>query len=135
MIASDIQIYLASSSPRRKKLLQQLNIPFNTIKVDIDEKVRKNEPPVKAVKRLSLEKMEMAKKVIENGIIITADTIVVFNGSIIGKPVDEKDADYCIKRAEDFEIKAKLAGKITKESKPQVLINSKLTLGKTIIYN
>ncbi|OGI60845.1 hypothetical protein A2814_03480 [Candidatus Nomurabacteria bacterium RIFCSPHIGHO2_01_FULL_38_19] len=49
--------------------------------------------------------------------------------------VDEKDADYCIKRAEDFEIKAKLAGKITKESKPQVLINSKLTLGKTIIYN
>ena len=98
MIASDIQIYLASSSPRRKKLLQQLNIPFNTIKVDIDEKVRKNEPPVKAVKRLSLEKMEMAKKVIENGIIITADTIVVFNGSIIGKPIDEKDAERLLKK-------------------------------------
>ncbi|MFA6520283.1 MAG: AIR synthase-related protein [Candidatus Paceibacterota bacterium] len=48
--------------------------------------------------------------------------------------VDEKDADYCIKRAKDFSIKAKIAGKITKEDEPRVLVNSKLTLGKIIIY-
>jgi len=48
--------------------------------------------------------------------------------------VDEKDADYCVKRAEDFSIKAKVVGKITKEPAPQVLINSKLTPGKIIIY-
>lgn len=48
--------------------------------------------------------------------------------------IDEKDADYCIKRAKDFGIKAKVAGKITKEKIPQVSINSKLTSGKKIIY-
>ncbi len=50
--------------------------------------------------------------------------------------VDEKDADYCIKRAKDFSIEAKIAGKITKkEDNPQVLIISKLTPNKKIIYN
>jgi phosphoribosylformylglycinamidine cyclo-ligase len=48
--------------------------------------------------------------------------------------VDGKDAEYAIKRAEDFGIKAKIAGRITKEDKPRILINSKLTPGKTIIY-
>jgi len=49
--------------------------------------------------------------------------------------VDEKDANYCIKRAKDFGIEAKVAGKITKEDNPQVSIISKLTPGKKIIYN
>jgi phosphoribosylformylglycinamidine cyclo-ligase len=49
--------------------------------------------------------------------------------------VEEKDANYCIKRAKDFGIQAKIAGKITKEDKPQVSIISKLTPGKKIIYN
>jgi phosphoribosylformylglycinamidine cyclo-ligase len=48
--------------------------------------------------------------------------------------VEEKDAEYCIKRAEEFNISAKIAGKITKEPEPQVSINSKLTPGKVIIY-
>ena len=47
--------------------------------------------------------------------------------------IEEKDADYCIKRAKDFGIEAKVAGKITKEKIPQVSINSKLTPGKIII--
>jgi len=47
--------------------------------------------------------------------------------------IDEKDADYCIKRAQDFNIKAKVVGKITKEKNPQVVINSKLN-NKKIIY-
>lgn len=49
--------------------------------------------------------------------------------------IDEKDAEYCIKRAEDFSIQAKVVGKITKEKNPQVTIISKLNLGKKIIYN
>lgn len=48
--------------------------------------------------------------------------------------IDEKDADYCIKRAKDFGIQAKIVGKITKEKNPQVTIISKLTNGKKIIY-
>ena len=48
--------------------------------------------------------------------------------------VDEKNADYCIKRAKDFGIDAKVAGKITKEVKPQLSIISQLTKGKKIVY-
>jgi nucleoside triphosphate pyrophosphatase len=98
MIESKIQIYLASSSPRRKKLLQQLNIPFKVITVNLDEKIKKYESPVKNVKRLSVEKLEIAKKIIKKGIIITADTIVVLDGKIIGKPKDKKDAERILKK-------------------------------------
>lgn len=48
--------------------------------------------------------------------------------------VEEKDAEYCIKRAKDFGIEAKIAGGITKEKEPSVSINSKLTPNKKIIY-
>ncbi len=48
--------------------------------------------------------------------------------------INKKNADYCIKRAKDFGIEAKIAGKITKEKNSQVSINSKLTAGKIIIY-
>ena len=48
--------------------------------------------------------------------------------------VDEKDAGVAVKRAEDFGIKAKICGKIIKEDEPRILINSKLTPGKIIIY-
>lgn len=48
--------------------------------------------------------------------------------------IDERDAKYAIKRAKDFDIKAKVVGKITKEKKPRVTISSKLTTGKKIIY-
>lgn len=49
--------------------------------------------------------------------------------------VDEKDADYCIKKAKDFSIQAKIVGKVTKEKNPQVSIDSKLTIGRKIIFN
>jgi septum formation protein len=98
MIKSKLKIYLASSSPRRKKLLQQLNIPFYVLRVAVDEKVKRNESPVQAVKRLSVEKMKKAEKEITDGIIITADTMVVLNKTIIGKPVNRKDAEKILKK-------------------------------------
>ena len=49
--------------------------------------------------------------------------------------VDEKDAEYCLNRAKDFDIEAKIAGKIIKEKKPQVSIISKLAGNRKIIYN
>ena len=73
MIKTNYPFILASASPRRKKLLQQLNISFKILKVDINEKIKK-------------------------GIVITADTIVVLNKEIINKPVDEKDAEKILKK-------------------------------------
>lgn len=92
MIKSPLPIYLASKSPRRKKLLQSLNLDFKTVTVDCEEKIRDNEKPAAIVKRLSVEKLNAARGKIKNGIIITADTIVVIDGKVIGKPKNEKDA-------------------------------------------
>lgn len=92
MINSSTKLYLASKSPRRRKLLKQLNLSFKSFSVEMDEKVRSNEKPAQAVLRLSREKLELAKVKVKNGIIITADTIVVLDNMILGKPKNKKDA-------------------------------------------
>lgn len=97
MINSSIPIYLASKSPRRRKLLKQLNISFKSFSVEIDERAKPKEKPSKAVLRISKEKLELAKAKIKNGIIITADTIVVLDSLILGKPKNKKDAFRILK--------------------------------------
>ena len=98
MIKTNLPIYLASKSPRRKKLLEQVNLTFNVIPVETPEVFRKGERPVNAVRRIALEKLEAAKEIIKEGIIITADTIVVVHGKIIGKPSDKHDAIRMLKK-------------------------------------
>lgn len=91
-------IYLASKSPRRRKLLKQLNLNFKCFSVDIEEVIKKNEKPHISVKRLALEKMDKAREFVNEGMIITADTIVVLNGKVIGKPKDKADAKRILKK-------------------------------------
>jgi len=97
MIKSTTPIYLASKSPRRRKLLKQLNIRFKSFTVEMDEIIEPNESPLKTVLRLSKEKLEIAKSKVKNGIIITADTIVVLDNQTVGKPRNEKDAFRILK--------------------------------------
>lgn len=97
MIKTDLNIYLASKSPRRKKLLEQINLKFQVFSVDTPEVFRKGERPVNTVKRIAIEKLEAAKEIVKDGIIITADTIVVINGKILGKPADKEDAVKLLK--------------------------------------
>ena len=92
MINSDQKIFLASKSPRRRKLLKQLGIKFKSFSVDLREEVFDGEHPIQTVKRLALHKSDEATKKIKSGIVITADTIVVLDKEIIGKPKNEKDA-------------------------------------------
>ena len=92
MIKTSLPIYLASKSPRRRKLLNQINLKFKIISVEVDEKRRKKESPVQMVKRLSIEKSNKARQVLKRGIIITADTTVVLDGKVIGKPENKNDA-------------------------------------------
>ena len=96
------QIYLASKSPRRRKLLTQIGIKFKSFSVDLNEEIFDGEHPIKTVKRLALHKSDAACKKVKTGIIITADTIVVLNKEIMGKPKNTKDA---------FHILSKLSGK------------------------
>jgi septum formation protein len=98
MISTKQKIYLASKSPRRRKLLKQLGLKFTSFSVDLDEELLDGEHPIKTVKRLSLQKSEAAKKRVKSGIIITADTIVVLDHQIIGKPRSKKEAILFLKK-------------------------------------
>lgn len=97
MIQISVPFYLASKSPRRKKLLEQIGINFKSITVDLQEEILDGEHPIKTVKRLALHKMDAAEQKIKKGIILTADTIVVLKGQIIGKPKNKKDAERILK--------------------------------------
>ena len=97
MISSSIPFFLASKSPRRRKLLKQLNIKFKSFSVEMDEKIHPNEKPSNSVLRLSKEKLELAKLKVKKGIVITADTIVVLNKTVLGKPKNKKDAFRILK--------------------------------------
>ena len=92
MIQSKLPIYLASKSPRRRNLLKQIGLSFKAFSVKLHEEIFDGEHPIKTVKRLALHKLDEAKKKVSKGIIITADTIVVLDNEIIGKPRNEKDA-------------------------------------------
>lgn len=93
MIKTDLPVYLASKSPRRRKLLKQIGIKFKSYSVKLNEDIVDGEHPVTCVKRLAFEKMEIAKLKVKEGIIITADTIVVLNKKVIGKPKNKKEAE------------------------------------------
>ena len=92
MIKTDQQIYLASKSPRRRKLLKQLGIKFRSFTINTIEELLDGEHPLDCVKRLAEQKMNRAKKKVQSSIIITADTIVVLDKKVIGKPQSNKEA-------------------------------------------
>ncbi|MEJ2103778.1 MAG: Maf family protein [Ignavibacteriaceae bacterium] len=92
MIKTKQQVYLASKSPRRRKLLKQLGIKFRAFSVNTIEDVLDGEHPIDCVKRLAKKKMNKAEAKTKNAILITADTIVVLDKKVIGKPKNRKDA-------------------------------------------
>ncbi|MEJ2505447.1 MAG: Maf family protein [Ignavibacteriaceae bacterium] len=98
MIKTNLPIYLCSRSPRRRKLLKQINLQFKSFSVDVDESILKNEKPVHIVKRLANNKLVAALKKVKKGIIITADTIVVLDNKVLGKPENEPDAVRILKK-------------------------------------
>lgn len=90
-------IYLASSSPRRKELLQQIGVPFQQISASINEDLQPDEQPLAYVRRLAQEKALVAwhQLRLQNkpmAPVLGSDTAVVVDGRILGKPRNEADA-------------------------------------------
>lgn len=88
------EILLGSGSPRRKELLAGMDIPFRQISIkDIDERYPGDMNPEEVPVYLSRLKSDAySKELSSRQILITADTVVIHNGDILGKPVDEADA-------------------------------------------
>lgn len=91
----DKKLILASCSPRRRELIKFLGLPFECIRVDADESTSHKNPEA-AVKEIAAKKARAAlalRKISANEIIIGADTVVVYNDKLLGKPLDDKDAE------------------------------------------
>ena len=99
------RIYLSSQSPRRRELLKQIGINFETLllrfnsarKIDVDETPHKNELPEAHVQRVCQEKvnagwMSLQSRNLPPLPVLAADTSVILDGKIIGKPQDREQA-------------------------------------------
>ena len=90
-----MKIYLASKSPRRQQLLQQISVEFEIIDTDINEHWDGKELPRTYVERVALEKAQAAKSKINTGqpfVIIGADTSVVLDDVVLGKAENNEQA-------------------------------------------
>jgi len=94
-------IYLASRSPRRRELLQQMGVDFAVISADTDESVSPDEQPAEYVQRIAREKAQAGLSSL-NGLetrpVLAADTAVIVDGEIFGKPVNDDAARRMLKQ-------------------------------------
>lgn len=85
-------LVLASASPRRAEILRSVGWQFEKLTADVDETLLDTEMPESYVERLARTKAKAIAAKIKSGLILGADTTVVIDGEIIGKPVDLDDA-------------------------------------------
>jgi septum formation protein len=102
MLKNTSPIILASKSPRRQELLQLMGIDFKVVLRDVDESYPAGLSPSEIAVHIAEKKAKAFDEVIDNEIVITADTIVSLDGKILGKPNNEAHA---------FEILSDLSGK------------------------
>jgi septum formation protein len=94
-------VYLASESPRRRELLVQIGVPFRVVSAAVDEGAWRGEPPAVYVTRLAAAKADAGwEKSLhsDRNPVLGADTAVVLDGEILGKPSDREDAGVMLQR-------------------------------------
>ncbi len=98
-LPKDVQLILASGSPRRRELLEQIGMPFAVAVSQTEEQIDPALSPSLTVQSLSLLKAaDVAKTQPENALIIGADTVVVFEDEILTKPQNAEDAKAMLRR-------------------------------------
>ncbi|MGV6851525.1 MAG: Maf family protein [bacterium] len=91
------KLVLASASPRRKELLERAGLDLEIYPVDIDEIAYDEEPGLDYVSRIAFEKyVEAQRKLGSDKLILTADTCVILNQQILGKPEDQHHAEHML---------------------------------------
>ncbi len=97
MLKTSKKLILASSSPRRKQILEALNIPFSIIQIEFEESYPQGLPPEEVPVFISKLKAKQLPKIETNEIYITSDTVVILDGKVIEKPKDKTDATTMLK--------------------------------------
>lgn len=92
------RVILASQSPRRRDLLTMLRIPHDVRPADVDESVHPGEAPLPHCERLARAKAAVLGAADPDAVVVAADTIVVVDGDILGKPRDRAEAAAMVTR-------------------------------------
>lgn len=90
-INKESPLILASASPRRRKLLEQVGLPFRSLPSHIEESLPTNDPLVD-VRLLAEEKARAVQAISEDHWVLGADTVVILGEAVLGKPADAQDA-------------------------------------------
>lgn len=85
-------LILASSSPRRAELLKQIGLNYQIMVCDVDETLLPGMSPPELVEFLAERKATAVARNLHEGIVLGADTVVVWQGQVLGKPLNEEDA-------------------------------------------
>lgn len=94
-----MKLILASASPRRAEILRSAGIAFSVLSSAVDETPMPGEAPLELVQRLALAKAELvAARAVGPAIVIAADTVVVLEGEILGKPRTSEDARQMLEK-------------------------------------
>ena len=120
-------IYLASTSPRRQELLRQIGIEFIQIPLDVDERQMSQESADTYVRRLALLKAREGLITLvptDTRPVLGADTIVVLDGRIFGKPADETEAKNMLKALSGRRHQVMTAIALVTHEKEEVLLRS-----------
>jgi septum formation protein len=92
------RLVLASGSPRRRQLLPLLGLPFVVKAIDVDERILDGEPPTELVLRVSRAKASAVNGARPDELVVAADTVVVLDGEVLGKPADPGEATHMLQR-------------------------------------
>jgi septum formation protein len=95
------KLILASASPRRAEILRTVGWPFERLAVDIDESRHAGEEAAAYVERVARAKAEAAVLRIPGATVLGADTVVVIENEILGKPLDDEDARRMLRLLRD----------------------------------
>ena len=87
-----MNLILASASPRRAELLRQVGISYKIIKPELEEKPDIEKTPRDIALALAEDKARFVAQKLDRGVVLAADTLVVYQGELMGKPVDNDDA-------------------------------------------
>jgi septum formation protein len=98
MSTTNVPLVLASGSPRRVALLAELGVPFQTVVSDAPETIDPRLDPETQAVEIAERKARTVASQLAAGIVLGADTIVVLDGALLGKPVDDADATSMLRR-------------------------------------
>lgn len=119
-----VQFHLASASPRRQELLRQLGLHFDVRPADIVEQPLPTEKPADYARRMALEKARAAQARINSSLpVLGADTDVVLDGRILGKPRDRDDAVAILAALSDREHEVYSAVAMVQGARAEVMLS------------